>query len=60
MYYEYKCQACNELFQCEVAPTKELRTRVCLKCISIYSKVDRYFRVIRKKRQAKEVAIEAN
>ena len=58
MDYEYTCRACNELFTCEIAPTKEMRTRVCLKCIAIYSKVDRYFRVLRKRLQPKEVAVE--
>ncbi|GIT13908.1 MAG: hypothetical protein CM1200mP35_07280 [Chloroflexota bacterium] len=48
MDYEYKCRACDELFTCEIAPTKEIRTRVCVKCIATYSKVERYFRVLRK------------
>ena len=52
--YEYRCKACNESFTCEIAPTKEMRTRVCPKCIGIYSKVDRYFRLLRKKYQPKE------
>jgi len=58
MDYEYTCRACNESFTSEIAPTKEIRTRVCLKCIAIYSKVDRYFRILRKRLQPKEVAAE--
>ena len=58
MDYEYKCRSCDELFTCEIAPTKEIRTRVCVKCIATYSKVERYFRVLRKRLQPKEVAVE--
>ena len=54
MDYEYTCRACNESFTCEIAPTKEIRTRVCVKCIGIYSKVDRYFRVLKKRLQPKK------